>query len=318
MLSPLFRYSMKELSPDKGIDAVLQRYDLLGPIARLCLELDPNQVEDYISERDTAIASAGPKIFRDYFSESTLIQAPFDSVSHKIFLLQRKRGSPLGEGYTIELISAAVEQIIVQRLEDFSNGQLLDMWKNFSRLDDSRGMASSIFGSFIHRHFRSRIVLDATPMVRLNCANSGWHASFSTKRPDATTIHRVVQQNFSLDIDVDSVFVYDTTTTTLHIQQGIYYVPRSGQQVTLGSFILHGGYLNIFQCTADHNHNIKDDLVRFLTSCSGLPHHTSWRFVFIVPDELDLFYCPASNNSIVKEMGFHTARISMSGMTVES
>jgi hypothetical protein len=184
----------------------------------------------------------------------------------------------------------------------------LDMWTNFSKFGDAREMMSSIFEVFIHRRFRTRIYLDATPMVRSNRANSSWYASFSTKRPQSATVHGVAQQVFSLQVDVGSTFVYDTTTR-LSIRPDVYYVPRSGQQVALGSFILHGGYLDVFQCTGRHDHDIKSGIYDFLASCSGLPPRTNWRFVFVIPDDLVSFSCPASG---VKDLGLFTARIPMS------
>jgi hypothetical protein len=222
------------------------------------------------------------------------------------------RGSALGNGrITTDLISFAVEQQVVQRLKEFSDDQLLDMWTNFSKFGDAQGMTGSIFEAFVHRRFRTRIDLDAMPMVRSNHANSRWHASFSTKRPHSATVHGVAQQVFSLQIDVDNKIVYDTTTK-LSIQPDIYYVPRSGQQVALDSFMLYGGYLNMFQCTGHHDHNIKGGLDDFLASCSGLPPRTNWRFVFVIPDDLVLFSCPASNNTVLKDLGLYTACIPMS------
>ena len=57
------------------------------------------------------------------------------------------------------------------------------------------------------------------------------------KGPRSATVHGVAQQVFSLQVDVGSTFVYDTTTK-VNIQPDVYYVPRSGQQleVALDSF----------------------------------------------------------------------------------
>jgi hypothetical protein len=68
----------------------------------------------------------------------------------------------------------------------------------------------------------------------------------------------------------------------------------------------------LFQCTAGHEPTTKNGLVDFLADCTGLPPDTPWRFVFVVPDDLDNFSCPRSKNPIVEETGLYTARISMS------
>ena len=310
MLSPLFYHSSKLLSPSNKIDDVLQRYDRLGPTAHFCLEIMHDQVETLITDRDTAIAATGPDLLKSHLLNG--VKMSYDTFSDKICLVRRTRGSPLGHGkYTASLISADVEQKVVQCLERFSDDQLLDMWSSFSNFGDARGMTGSIFEAFIHRRFRTRIDLAATPMLRSNRANSRWHASFSTKRPQSATVHGVANQAFSLQVDVGRTFVYNTTTT-LNIQPDVYYIPRSGQQVAPDSFMLSGGYLDVYQCAGGRDHGIKDGLVGFFASCSGLPPLANWRFVFVVPDDLDSFSCPASSNPVVKDIGLYTARIPMS------
>ena len=298
------------LHSNQGLDDMLQRYDSLGPTACFCFELSPDEIAHDIFERDSAINSTSPDLLKQLFSSSK--QLSLNSLSHKICLIRRMPGSALGARcVTADLISVTVEQLLVQRLEEFSNDQLLDMWTSFSKFGDARGMTGSIFEAFVHWHFRKRIYLEATPMVQLNHANSRWHALFGTKQPQSATVHGVAQRVFSLQVDVGSTFIYDTTTQ-LSIQPDIYYVPQSGQQVALDSFILQEEYLYIFQCTGRHDHDIKSGINDFLASCSGLPPHTNWHFVFVIPDDLVLFSCPATGDSVVKDLGLYTARIPMS------
>ncbi|KAM6492524.1 hypothetical protein JOM56_012248 [Amanita muscaria] len=295
-------------SLDKGGDQVC-RYDSLGPTARFCFDLTSDEIARHNSDRYRAIEKTNPDLLKKLFLDS--FGMSFGALSQKICLVRRMRGSALGDGrVTTDLISVEVEQQVVQKLERFSDDQLLDMWTTFSKFGDARGMTGPIFEVFVHRRFRTRIYLDATPMVRSNRANSRWHASFSTKRPHSATVHGVAQQDFSLRVDVGSTSVYDTTTK-LSIRPDVYYVPRSGQPVALDTFILHGGYLDVFRCTGRHDHDIKGGIADFLASCSGLPPRTNWRFAFVIPDDLVSFSCPASSDS-VKDLGLYTARIPMS------
>ncbi len=288
---------------------MFRRYDSLGPTPRFCFCLTPDEVTGHISDRDHAINRTSPDL-RMFFSDSSRLS--LDALSHIICLIRRMPGSALGDRcVTTDLISVEVKQQAVQRLEEFSDDQLLDMWTNFSKFGDAWGMTGPIFEVFIHQRFRTHIDLDTTPMVQSTRANSRWHALFSTKRPQSATVHGMAKQDFSLQVDVGNTFVYDTTTT-LSIRPDVYYVPRSGQQVALDSFILHGGYLNVFQCTGGHGHDIKGGLYDFLASCSGLPPRTNWRFVFVVPEDLVSFSCPGQSDSVVKDLGLYTARIPMS------
>ena len=101
---------------NQGLDDALQRYDSLGPTARFCFELSPDEVARHISERDNAIKSASPDLLKQLFSSSSRLSP--DNFSHKICLIRRMRGSALGYGrVTADLISVAVEQQVVQRLE---------------------------------------------------------------------------------------------------------------------------------------------------------------------------------------------------------
>jgi hypothetical protein len=304
MLSPLFHHSTKNIYLTKRIDDALQSYDRLGPTARFCFEMTPDQVANHISDREKSIAKTSPSLFKDHFSNGA--EMSYNTFLHKICLIRRLQGSQLGYGrFTTELITGEVQQQVVQRLAEFNIDQLLDIWTHFSKFGDAQGVTGSIFEAFVHRHFRTRIDVDASPMVRLKRRNARWHASFNTNQPHPTV------QAFSLHIDVSNTFIYNNTTT-LHIRPDIYYIPRSGQHVALDSFILHGGYLYVFQCTGGYKHDIKDGLVNFLASCSGLPPRTNWHFVFVLPDDLDSFSCPASNNSIIKDLWLYTACIPMS------
>ncbi|KIL53933.1 hypothetical protein M378DRAFT_972397, partial [Amanita muscaria Koide BX008] len=158
------------LYSNQKLDDVLQRYDSLGPTARFCFNLTSDEIALHTSDRDSAIDSASPDLLKKLFSSSSRLS--LDAFSHKICLIRRMRRSALGYGrITTDLISVAVEQQVVQRLEEFSDDQLLDMWNNFSKFGDARGMTGPIFEVFVHRRFRTRIYLDATPMVRSNRAN---------------------------------------------------------------------------------------------------------------------------------------------------
>ncbi|KAH9972535.1 hypothetical protein BGW80DRAFT_356581 [Lactifluus volemus] len=309
------KYAMSSLiSNNEGrINDASQRYDLLGPTAHLCLEMTPDRVEAHVQHRDAQIAQSSPDLFEKIFSSFHEEEQP--DLLHKICLIRRKPGSALGHAdYTTQLISAAVEQQVAQRLEDFTIDQLLGMWKNFSRLRDTRGlgMAGKIFEVFVHRKFSTSIELNATPMVRSNVAKYCWHALFSNTLPK-TIIYGVAQENVPLRVNVDRRFVY-AANTPLNIEPNVYYVPRSDQHVAFDSFIFSEGYLNLFQFTAGHSHKIKDGFIKILASwCSGLPAETNLRFVFVLPNDLDSFYCPASDNPTVDEIvGLYTACISMS------
>ena len=93
-------------------------------------------------------------------------------LSHcKICLVQPMPGSTLGNrGFTTEFISATFRQKVVQRLEHFSDEQLLDMFSKFG--GQAQGMTGLIFEALVHRCFKRHINLHAMPMFWSDHANS--------------------------------------------------------------------------------------------------------------------------------------------------
>jgi hypothetical protein len=123
-----------------------------------------DQVANHISDREKSIIKTSPDLFKDHFSNGA--EMSYNAFLHKICLIWRLRGSPLGYGcFTIKLISGEVQQQVVERLAVFNDDQLLDMWTWFSKFGNAWGMTGPIFKAFIHRHFRRRIDVDATPMT---------------------------------------------------------------------------------------------------------------------------------------------------------
>ena len=126
MLSPL-QHSANILHPNQRLHDVLQRYDSLGPTARFCFDLTCDEVTRHISDRDKTIYRTSPDDLKKLLFDSSRLS--LDTLSHEICLVRRMRGSALGDGgFTTEFISAAVRQKVIQRLEQFSDEQLLDMW----------------------------------------------------------------------------------------------------------------------------------------------------------------------------------------------
>jgi hypothetical protein len=233
----------------------------------------------------------------------------YNTFLHKISLIRCLQGSPLGyRCFTIELISGEVQQQVVERLAAFNDDQLLDMWTWFPQFGAAWGMTGQIFEAFVHWCFRRCINVDATPMVQSNHANSCWYASFSPKSPHFT-VHGMAQQAFSLHIDISCIclrYHHQTTYST----RCLLHTPK---WPTSHSWLLYTIW-RMSQCISVHchNHGIKDGLVSFLASCSGLPPWANWQFVFILPDDLDLFSSPVSSVSIIKDLGLYTAHIPIS------
>jgi hypothetical protein len=95
------------------------------------------------------------------------------------------------------------------------------------------------------------------------------------------------------------------------IEPDVYYIPRSTNQVIFDSFILHDGYLFIFQFTGGNTHQIKTGLITFLAQCANLPERDKWRLVFIIPDDVGVLKCPYPRSAELHEVKLFSSVLAM-------
>ncbi|TDL23661.1 hypothetical protein BD410DRAFT_802458 [Rickenella mellea] len=308
-------YATNVFYPKIDTSEALQRYDSLGPTPRLCLDYGQHQIALHLGDRERAMNFAYAcgrdevkNLFIKLLSESRWLS--MGCASETICLVQRVQGCPLSDPrFTVTPISNDVANKLALCLERVKEEELLEMWKMFSYFRDERGMTDLIFEAYVQRRFRDQIDIQASPMHRLQHVNSRWHASFNTNQHASAGISS--PGSFFLQINVGQTIAY-SRATSMGIKPNIYYVPQSGQQAGLNSFIIHRGILFMFQCTGCEDHDIKDGLVEFLASCQGVPSRNNWRFVFIISDDLESFTCPASIKPTITGLQLHTARIPMS------
>lgn len=306
----MFLSSATKLYPSRDLSTVLRLYDELGPTPRLCLHFTDLEIQAFIKDRNAVVRSiedftSGKRLFDQLCTDAGSLK--MDTMSHKICLIRRLSRHVNTVDFTINPMSDSVAKALTCRLEELNEAELLRMWGKFSQYGDARGMTGSIFEAYVHQQFRKLISFEASPMRRGTQANSRWYAPFSLDIPSSTTTS--VRPIPSTTISEPKTVVYHKETLT--IEADTYYIPRSSTQVALDSFIMHKGVLYIFQCTGGKNHKIKDGVVTFLESCQGLPSVNQWRFIFVVPNDLESFSCPASRNEVISQLNPYTFSISM-------
>ena len=78
--------------------------------------------------------------------------------------------------------------------------------------------------------------------------------------------------------------IYDSGP--LAIEENIYYVPLSENEVAIDSFIVHAGCLSLFQSANGSQHSVNRGLLTTLARFSGLPAPENQHFIFVVPKRL--------------------------------
>lgn len=302
----------------------LARYRSIAPTARVCIEYDEEAVTEYLRQRNSVIQdldnlASVKSLFDRLVTRATVLS--LDPISQKICLIRRLKQGEVGNNFTVSPISDLVSNMLALHVETLTEHELLEMWKKFSNFPDARGMLGSVFEAYTHKRFRKKIEFYPSPMHRAPRSNSRSHASFSRKipasaKPLTELLAKPSAKPSAEPIKVITIANHNTIVyekdQQLTIEPGVYYIPRSGQQVALDSFILYDGFLYIYQCTGSKDHGIKDGIISFLRACKGLPATDLWRFVFVVPDDLESFSCPASRNDTIQSLFLYTTQIAMS------
>ena len=181
----------------------------------------------------------------------------------------------------VEIASRAVEMALQVRLWEQLRADQLTIYRQFANVPETRCIAGLAFESLVHKKLRQRIFLRLIPMVLREVREPGegkkpqWHSNHgggedpSSVRPiDITPLRTEAYEISELD----------------QIENKVYYVPKSKNQVAFESFIMADGNLYVFQCTIASKHSIKAGIVPFF-SPYPLPPQDHWYFVFVVPEE---------------------------------
>ncbi|KAF8521920.1 hypothetical protein BU17DRAFT_64647 [Hysterangium stoloniferum] len=88
-------------------------------------------------------------------------------------------------------------------------------------------------------------------------------------------------------------------TEQLTIKEARYYIPCAANEAAIDSLLLHDGDLYPFQFTTGSTDDIKPGLQNVLNRFTGLLPQKDWRFIFIVPDDLEAFSYPHSNKGFL-------------------
>jgi hypothetical protein len=95
-------------------------------------------------------------------------------------------------------------------------------------------------------------------------------------------MHDEQQVSSTIDFQPADVVEYEGSPRG-NIQEGVFYIPKSSNQVALDSFIRFHDFFYIFQISIASKHPIKRGIVSFFSGLGALPPKDRWRFVFVIP-----------------------------------
>lgn len=301
-----------ELYPDQEPDDISKRFDNAGPSARYCLQFTNSEISHFYASRDAGIKwDTTQHMVAALLDEKEHLR--IGEISHRLCVVRRSdsKDSP----YTIAPISPHIRHRLLSQLWQWEDTDRRDMIKRFHRIPGVGGMIGILFESEYQHRFVKKIDIVAEPMFRTNNPRSRWHAAFgnfSTSPMLYKAREEVLSAipppvSISLSISPSESRIY--RSGPLAIEENIYYVPLSENEVAIDSFIVHAGHLYLFQFASGTQHGVNRGLLTTLAQFSGLPAAENQHIIFIVPKSLAQFKCPHSNDGFLCDHVPYVAQI---------
>jgi len=270
-------------------------FEEIGPTPRICIDFVLNDKQRKLHKSQLADAISSLSLDMLMKLASNLQNLDMHDVSHKIVLVSRTQDFELAQ---ITPITSYVKSRLVRKLQDEERNRRLRFYSDLERVPGGRPLAGLIYESLAHQILGANINLHLMPMVKLGGHTAEgkspqWYSSHQPLENDALEALR----HGTLHQTVNIQFMPSTTRewqgNNPDLAQGVYYVPKSKNQVGFDSFIYASdGFLYVFQFTISLNHGINRKMVGFFERSMSLPME-KWRFVFIIPSGLTIT-CPQS------------------------
>src|SRR5258708_31890125 len=270
-------------------------FEEIGPTPRICIDFVLNDKQRKLHKSQLADAISSLSLDMLMKLASNLQNLDMHDVSHKIVLVSRTQDFELAQ---ITPITSYVKSRLVRKLQDEERNRRLRFYSDLERVPGGRALAGLIYESLAHQVFEVNINLHLIPMVKLGGLTAErklpqWHSSHQPLDNHALETLRDGALHQTVNVQFTPSTMGECQGNNPHITQGVYYVPKSQNQVGFDSFIYaRDGFLYIFQFTISSNRGINPKMIPFFERNPSLPME-KWRFVFIIPSGLTIA-CPQS------------------------
>ncbi|CAA7259068.1 unnamed protein product [Cyclocybe aegerita] len=256
VMNPWGKEEMKQAAHLYGLseDIVLEKYDCLGPIPRLCIDFSATQLSTYESMPRTTL-------------NSITIESDEPRVALALFGLAQRTTVPYSPGRSN--LSAHPDETR----------------QPTSQLPQSREAAGVFFEVAAQTLFAQTIELTLLPMVKLDSRGEKnllhWYSSHIPLTDQELEQQRTQVVAEELHITPSRTIEYPETGLD-SILSDVYYVPQRPNEDVVDSFILSDGKLFLFQCSTASRRSIKSRITLLAARCR-FPPQKDWRLVFVIP-----------------------------------
>ncbi|KAF8517700.1 hypothetical protein BU17DRAFT_66773 [Hysterangium stoloniferum] len=235
-------------------EEVLQKYDRLGPMPRLCIEYDVSELETHETKLETALANLTTTTFEKLIPESrTLVM---NETSRSLCLLSREEDrfhKPVLAPVSLYVKTRFANQFHKEELKE-----KIRLYRHFGKAPHSRSVAGVFFEAAVKSHLTTEISLTLHPMVKRECNGPTmklpqWYSShIPLSDPELEQLRvQAVEEDLSVTPTQTIEYLESELDTIL---SDVFYVPKRSNQVAIDSFILSNGKLYFFQFTIAKNH----------------------------------------------------------------
>jgi hypothetical protein len=302
------------LYPSRTPGEISERFGNAGPSARLCLEYTSKQISAFYVARDAKVEWDTPPHFLSSLVDDHDGKLRIGDISHKLCVVRRSSSSSSSE-FTVEPISASIRRRLLVQLWKWQEQDHIDMIQRLDRVPGAGGLRGVLFESQYQHRFAKKIEIVAAPMFRTSNPRSCWHAAFGNLSA-FPMLHKAqesasnsVSSLISIPLSISPSKLQTYHSGPLAIEENIYYVPLSDNEVAIDSFIVHAEHLYLFQFTTGSQHSVNRGLLTRLSQFSGLPVAENWHFIFVVPKSLAKFACPHSDDDFLRDHVPYVAQI---------
>ncbi|PVF98988.1 hypothetical protein CPB86DRAFT_796921 [Serendipita vermifera] len=281
------------LYPDRTYEEISERFGNAGPSARLCLGYTSEQISAFYVAWDAELEWDTPQGLLSTLVDNKDGLLRIGDISQRLCVI--RRSSSRIWKYTVEPISASIRRRILSQLWKWKEQDRIAMIERLSGVPGIGGMKGVLFESQYQHRFAKKIEIVAAPMFRTSDPRSRWHAAFGdfsaspmlhkAREGASNTVPSPIP--ISLSISPSKLQVYHSGS--LAIEENIYYVPFSENEVAIDSFIVHAEHLYLFQFATGSQHSVNCGPLTRLSQFSGLPVAENWHFIFVVPKSLAKF-----------------------------
>jgi hypothetical protein len=322
-LHPFFFSTSASLRlPDPEFDHINKIFNELGPIPRLCIDYDEDELRAYRQDLKEVLDNLSIDNFRKAVTGVEGLN--MDAISSKLCLIRRLEQSSIQFSNAVKVlpIMPFIGSRIALQLRNADHMEMQRLYKKFVSHPSTREISGIVFKAYGHRTFTHNIYIRYFPMVRIggskvskNKNQPQWHSTDAKLSPQLLGDKPQAALRKRRDLQLRPWESIQYTSRKLHkrltIRSDVYYLPAFPNQFGFDSFVVHDNILYLFKFTIKATHDIEDFFECF-DNCTGLPPRKDWRFIFVRPPEVrNTLKCPFQSTDALRDLTLYSTEVYM-------